>query len=324
MNHQLLSQSLGNVSLGLPQAFGNLTVFPLCRLGAGSADYLTLAEALRRNLAEVREVSLEGKVTSLSFLNQADMPILLLEGEELAGARQNRVLSLTVLVPAKTTLTIPVACVEARRWEYRRPDFEVSGMVLHARARAAMAASVSESLASNGARTSDQGQLWHEIERKAQCMNVQPETLALADVFRARADSLAWLRRRLRPTAGQVGAAFCINGMVEGLELFDAPETLDAHLVKLIDSYSLDALELPPSETQPAAALQVKDLLKRICATEVQSYPAIGLGEDLRLRGEEVQGTALVAQGRLVHLSAHVVLRHDQSAGSFDSMPMSA
>jgi len=43
--------------------------------------------------------------------NGADRPLLLLDGEELIGAKQNRILNTTVLVAAHTEVTIPVSCV---------------------------------------------------------------------------------------------------------------------------------------------------------------------------------------------------------------------
>jgi hypothetical protein len=39
-------------------------------------------------------------VPQLLFINDAMRPVLLLDGEELVGAKQNRVLNLTVLAPA--------------------------------------------------------------------------------------------------------------------------------------------------------------------------------------------------------------------------------
>ncbi len=52
----------------------------------------------------------------LRFVNHCERPVLLLDGEELVGAKQNRILNLTVLVPAHQTIVIPVSCVEAGRW----------------------------------------------------------------------------------------------------------------------------------------------------------------------------------------------------------------
>ncbi len=56
------------------------------------SEYLTLDEALAAKTATVTEVSESGSVPELYFQNEGDLPVLLLDGEELVGAKQNRVL----------------------------------------------------------------------------------------------------------------------------------------------------------------------------------------------------------------------------------------
>ena len=61
--------------------------------------------------------------------------VLLYDGEELVGAKQNRILNVTVLVAAGATLPIPVSCVEQGRWTRARVDFDAGGHVSHAHLR---------------------------------------------------------------------------------------------------------------------------------------------------------------------------------------------
>lgn len=55
--------------------------------------YLLLEEALEEGKLKVNEVSAEGTVNTISVENQAEQPILILEGEELLGAKQNRIIN---------------------------------------------------------------------------------------------------------------------------------------------------------------------------------------------------------------------------------------
>ena len=75
--------------------------------------------------------------------------MLLLDGEELVGAKQNRVLNLTILAPARQAITIPVSCVEAGRWHAESDAFRPAGHVMYSRARAAKASQVSFDMAVN-------------------------------------------------------------------------------------------------------------------------------------------------------------------------------
>ena len=85
--------------------------------------YLTLDEALASGVDEITEVSEQGSVPDLKFINRGPQPVLILDGEELLGAKQNRIVNLTILVAANSELTIPVSCVEAGRWRSRSRAF---------------------------------------------------------------------------------------------------------------------------------------------------------------------------------------------------------
>jgi hypothetical protein len=80
-------ECLKTVRLGTPQVHQNLPVFRLLHDGAGQPDYLLLNEAVHRGLARVTEVSAMGSVPELKLTNDADRPVLLLDGEELVAAK---------------------------------------------------------------------------------------------------------------------------------------------------------------------------------------------------------------------------------------------
>ncbi len=105
--------TLDTLEIGEPVAAANLTMFPLLLPEDTLPAYLTLDEALAGGLASVTEVSESGSVPELLVKNRAPQPILILDGEELVGAKQNRIVNLSILVPARETLHIPVSCVEA-------------------------------------------------------------------------------------------------------------------------------------------------------------------------------------------------------------------
>ena len=57
--------------------------------------------------------------------NKGEIPILILAGEELVGAKQNRLGKRDLfLVAGLSTLTVPVSCVEQGRWGYRGKEFK--------------------------------------------------------------------------------------------------------------------------------------------------------------------------------------------------------
>ena len=54
----------------------------------------------RRRLGQITEVSDAGRVSELKVVVKGERAVLLVDGEELVGAKQNRVLNLSMLVPA--------------------------------------------------------------------------------------------------------------------------------------------------------------------------------------------------------------------------------
>ena len=62
-----------------------------------------VAEARQQGLAAVTEVSESGSVPTLLLDNTADEALFLLDGEELIGAKQNRILNTTILIAAGST-----------------------------------------------------------------------------------------------------------------------------------------------------------------------------------------------------------------------------
>ncbi|HTM20218.1 MAG TPA: DUF6569 family protein, partial [Kofleriaceae bacterium] len=85
-----LAMLLDGVAPGAPVDIEGATLVPLCG-GGGGGDALLLGEALARGLAEVTEVGERGRVDRVQVINRGGVPLLLLDGEEILGAKQNRV-----------------------------------------------------------------------------------------------------------------------------------------------------------------------------------------------------------------------------------------
>jgi hypothetical protein len=302
---QALNELLIETLLGEAAAHANLTLFPLLGGEHAPPRYLTLDQALAEGRFRIEEVSQAGSVPTLRAINPGERPVLLLDGEELVGAKQNRVLNLSILVPAKTTLEIPVSCVEQGRWGYRSADFSASGSAHHASGRAYKTQSVSASLRSGGAASADQVGVWRDIAAKAERMQVQSATLAMADLYEGHRGGVQDYVKALPANTGQRGALFAIDGAVVGLDIFDSADTLAALLPKLVRSYALDAIEtLGRPEHLPTPRQAAADFLAQVSAAQGEAFPALGLGEDLRLTGPALSGGALVLDAKVVHLCA--------------------
>jgi hypothetical protein len=97
---------------------------------------------------------------------------------------------------------------------------------------------------------------------------------------------------------------FAINGQLAGFECFDAPRTWRKLSSKLVRSYALDALDRRLRDNGCATAVDGTGLVASILESQGSAFPATGEGEDVRLSGGKLAGAALVARGRVIHLSA--------------------
>ncbi len=300
---QIIADALSHITLGQQVSFGNLTMFPLLNGGEEIADYLTLDDAIKQGQAIVTEVSNSGSVPELSFTNNGGLPVLLVDGEELIGAKQNRILNLTILAPAHQKLNIPVSCVERGRWSYRSAAFDSAPRAQFAAARAKKLASVSFSLRKRGRADSDQGEVWRDIEQISADLKVSSATSAMSDIYQSYSANLDECVQKLSPVKAQVGAAFAINGEIIGFDLFDRASTLTKLLPKLVSSYAIQALSREADKGVEAPKEEdVRELLDAVSNSPGRSFTATGEGEDVRIEEAGLSAAALVAKGRLIHL----------------------
>ena len=92
-----LRDSLSSLRIGEPQTHKGITIFPLTLPGDSGPDHLSLDDAMASGRFRVAEVSQAGSVPEIKVLNECDRPALLIDGEELLGAKQNRVVNASTL-----------------------------------------------------------------------------------------------------------------------------------------------------------------------------------------------------------------------------------
>ncbi len=300
----LLQDLVEKVRFGEPKIRENLTLFPIyVEPGAGeTVPYLLLEEAFQTGCLEIGEVSQAGSVNTVLIANSAGQPVLILDGEEILGAKQNRMVNATILIAANTKMKVPVSCVERGRWSYTAPSFDRAGEFGYSTLRKQKARQVAYSLKRVQEFTADQGAIWDEVDRKQEKMKTRSQTDALNEVYRSHAEQLQDLIGGFEMQAGQSGVAVYINNRFACLDLFDRPETLPKLWEKLLRSYAMDALEAG-EEKAAAGSPDPRAVLESIARGECSFYPSVGLGSDLRLEGPGVVGAGLALDDCILHFS---------------------
>jgi hypothetical protein len=292
---------LGKLETGDVQAHGNMTVVPLFIAVDGGPKYQSLGKALAQGLLVITEVSEGGMVPELKVINKGDLPVLLLDGEELAEAKQNRMLNTTILLRKNSEMVIPVSCTEHGRWSYVSKTFDESGNVVHRRLRRDHVASVHASLREGRQYRGDQAQAWDGIARIAEEAAAPTATGAMRDVFAARESDLEGYTGAFRCAAGQKGMAVVVNGEVAGVDFLSHGPVFEELFPKLVRSYAMDALLQKGNKGGGDAVSQVKGFLEKAGACEESRYKSAGHGWDHRFEGLTVVGSALVSRAAVIH-----------------------
>jgi len=256
----------------------------------------------------VMEISEGGSVPTLKVSNKAEDLLFLLAGEQLRGAKQNRVLNVDIMVGSKTEIRIPVSCVEAGRWQYRSPKFMSAGTVSHSYLRAKMSKDVMESYRGSGSPTSKQGEVWAEVSLKLNKMKSRSPSAALNQVYEDYEGRLEKVNEELKAPQGCSGAVFVFGGKIAGMDLFDQSGTLEKLWPKLVRSYAIDAME-EPGEPSKQTRESVVSWLKAALTVKSEKFHSPGLGEDVRLQGENLVGSSLLVEDEPVHTELFSVSR---------------
>ena len=305
--------AVGAVHLGEAIAYGSLSVLPLFSNEPQGPEYLTLGEALAQDLVTVTEVSEAGSVPDLKVISRAAQHVLIVDGEELSGAKQNRCLNTSVLLAPHSETQVPVSCTEHGRWGYASGSsaFSESGHVLAREARSRRTAQVHASLAARASFTSMEGQreVWDSIQSLSQRAAAPSPTGAMRDVFDSRAGSMEAAVAALPTMPRQVGSLFLSGNDVLGLDLVSRPAAYARLHPKFVRSYLLETLLSTPAELSAPAELAGGEreagrvFLDRMLAADEKSFPSVGCGQDHRLSGPGQIGSALVWDRTVLHLA---------------------
>ena len=287
-----------------PQGKPALRVLPILGPSADEPSY-RLLEGNALSAVRVLEVSSGGSVLELKVENSLEDRVYLMDGQELVGAKQNRILNTDVLIPAKATITIPVSCVEAHRWRYISGAFSPGKTASHT-IRSRKQDRVHRSLKHNSSHDADQGAVWNEVSMSMLSSGTSSDTAALHDAYTQREKDLSEFREALHIPEQTVGLAVFRGRQFLGLDLFDRHTTLVYFWKNLLDSYAIDWLFAGESQVGQETAQDLKVVqaeLERAAAGNWEKFPSPGEGDDYRLDDAALTGSALVWQdSAVVHL----------------------
>jgi hypothetical protein len=301
--------SFPEVVVGSPRMRGGLGIFPLYTRAAADArdsprGYRLVDEALADRSLVLGEVHVRAAVERVRCENRGSAPVLFIEGQHFAGAKQDRVMNGSALVAGRSVAELPVSCVERGRWHASEAQFRAGEGAAPVGVRRALKLSVTMAALCRAGHTSDQGSIWDAIEQAQQAHGVVSATGCLGDSFRARSHVLARDKSKLSYPEGANGVAATAGGKLISLDLFDRPSTCAQLWPRLVDALALDAIE-PAFVGTRATAGPVYDALEALQAASWRAVRPISLGDEARaIDASGLVASMLGQSSRIIHLGA--------------------
>ncbi len=255
-----------------------------------SKPVLELSQALLEGNVLVTEVDQGGSVQELLVDNPTLSYLLIYEGSLLKGAKQNRVVNATLLLPPQSKKIIPASCVEQGRWRHSSPSFSSSAYSSPQFLRK----SIRNQIHSKSNFLGCQSRVWEDIHAYAERKQTFNSSSDFEDIYHRsnKTEQLFPNGLSVPPTEGILveTKGECSLDLVANQELF-------AHLLpQLVAGYEFPYQESPPLQWEEPA----KEVARWITGGEVVTLPSPGVGIDIRFKTDQYLMSALMVEDEVV------------------------
>ncbi|MCS7215703.1 MAG: hypothetical protein NZ826_06085, partial [Thermodesulfovibrio sp.] len=307
---EMLNSFLSSIHFSDPQAYRDLIIFPLYSDIVKEDGYLLLDEALKTDKFRIQEVSEGGSVPELTVINELDSDVLLLEGDILVGAKQNRTINTTIIVGKGSKLTIPVSCVEQGRWSYRSRVFSSSKFSVDPDIRRMKAKTVMSSLKESGQFRADQSGIWGTIAEKMRRHNYDSRSMDVDELYESRQEDYQNYERSFSYKDQQIGIAVFNGDELSGCDIFGVKGIMYKAFKKILSGYIFEGIEKSHLIRGKRASLdfallkeKLNSFFKSLYSLPKDVFKSVGEGNDIRFDSPEITGYAIEHNGKIVHIA---------------------
>jgi pSer/pThr/pTyr-binding forkhead associated (FHA) protein len=293
-------QDNDTIDVGPSLQCGTLSIYPLFSNSSTHVDYALSKDAMTAGFVTVSEVSEGGSVPHLKVENRSTRRVLFLEGEELRGGKQNRILNGSALIPANSAITVPVSCVERGRWRHLDGRTVHGGTICSSRLRHALRSSVTRSLSHDLGHDSNQGKIWDEVQSQHDTLHISSATASMTDTMTCYERHVTSVLELLPYQEGSTGLAVAIGSKIVSVDLFNSPSTCERVWNALLSGVAIDGLMSGVDKCEDELD-QLLRLLAEARSANWSQVQGIGEGAEHRTEFGNVAGTSLALNGVLVH-----------------------
>ena len=280
--------TLQNLKIDTPLSYKNLTVFPI--VGTNSnLDVKDFHQAINENTLHVEEISKEGSVPSLYFKNDNNFPVFIIDGQTITGEKlkQNRIMTVSTLVPENCKINLSVLCSERGRWSRTDREFASRSSSMFAKGRFSkmekMHQTFSENINASFDTTADQNETWEQINNKFSSFQDYSASESMQDIYKNKENLLEDFESHLTMPNNAIGVIFAIANNVVGFELFANSQLFKNLYSQILKSYALDVIENKKRDNNLPNLEDAKKILQDADNSAAKQCKNNGLGIYLRL-----------------------------------------
>jgi len=269
------------------QEYREITMIPI-KTGYSNLDLLTLKKGFELGLVEVSECE-ESTVNEIMISNKSTTPLVLINDEEIVGAKQNRIVNVSMLVPQKTTMKIPVSCVEQGRWNFKE-NFKQSEYMANSSTRRKKARH-------NFRDANLQSEVWQSVDTLDERLCVESPTRAMHESYEHERKRSEDYLKHFHIEGKQTGAIILINDNIVGMELFHNHKLYSEYHEKILKSYIID------TNQKQEAIVELDDFIDALTRSKYTDNNVEGMGKNFRFTNEYGNGSLLSYENNLIHMS---------------------
>lgn len=277
-----------------PVFLRNLKIYPIKGDNGSGFTLTTIEEAINSDDAEFHELDAPD-VNEILFTNRGNSPVLMLDGDEITGALQNRIIATSNVTEPNSTRRVSVICAEENRWD------EIGGFKTGHCSYPGLRALLTKS---RQTKTDMQKAIWKEIQRKMTVTKTRSATSSMHDIFENLAEEInRYIEDFQSLNHNAIGLIGTTGNRILGCDIFQNPEIYQKNEKKLVRSYALDAIEYLHKEN---GHLEVEKFLNAILAA-LNKNESKAKTQNITIKADGLLGQATVYQDNIVHLSAFPV-----------------
>jgi ARG/rhodanese/phosphatase superfamily protein len=284
-----------------------LTIVQFSTANQDTFNYMSLSNAIKKDLLEIREISKEGDVNNLAVFNLAKEYVFIMDGDILEGAKQNRVVNTSVLLAPNSKMILPVSCVEQGRWNSVSDKFKEANYTAPIRMRAKKTQRVKENLDQSRGHESNQSEVWDDVHNYHMSFDVNSETSNLSDIYNSKSIEFDSYINAFSLEPDSNGIALIVKKQLLSVDVFNSKNIYMEYFTKILKSAAFESFQLKKSKDHPTEAeskyktLTFFDSLDNIDYTE---YDGPGVGIEKRFQSENLAGVELSYKKHMIHLTA--------------------